>query len=414
MADKEKKIKTKRSKKTSFFIIFILVIVALFTGVRIIKNNKSSSVSMETVLIGTMEDKEKASGYIIRDEAIINSPATGMISFRAEEEKRVSSGATIAVVFTGDVNDDIKTELSSLHARINEVVGSTAEKNLYAVDSVMGTAQIANDISAIRDLAYSGNVSSVSEYKDNIIRIIRKSDSGAMTTLEQLESKKKELENSISGSAVAVYSPKAGILSSKLDGYEEWLNILCLDKINPSYLNNIKKTEYEENSTVNKDKPCLKIIDNYEWYFAANMDEKWRDDLKEGSKLYIRFSDVSEDKLDVEIYSISEPEKGKISVVLKGSGIFPGMYSMREINAEIIKKTYTGFKISKSAVHIDNDGKYYVYINSDGTVRRRDVNILYSNDTYAVIKEDNSADNNLLLYDEVIISGSGIKEGKGI
>ena len=87
--------------------------------------------------------------------------------------------------------------------------------------------------------------------------------------------------------------------------------------------------------------------------------------------------------------------------------MFAGMYTSRVLNAEIIRNTYKGFKVSKNAVHIDEDGTYYVYINSEGAKRRRDITILYADEAYVIIKEDNAAKNNLLLYDEVIVSGTG-------
>ena len=87
--------------------------------------------------------------------------------------------------------------------------------------------------------------------------------------------------------------------------------------------------------------------------------------------------------------------------------MFNSMYTARSVNAEVIKKTYEGFKVSKNAVHIDENGNYYVYINREGVNRRRDVTILYADDAYVIIKEDNAAQNNLLLYDEVVVTGKG-------
>ena len=126
----------------------------------------------------------------------------------------------------------------------------------------------------------------------------------------------------------------------------------------------------------------------------------------------LRFVDISNETMDGTIYSISEPVDGKVSIVIKSRSLFTGMYTTREVKAEIIRKTYRGFKVSKDAVHIDKDGSYYVFVNSEGAARRRNVTILYSDDAYVIIKEDNSATNNLLLYDEVIISDTGVEEGE--
>ena len=90
------------------------------------------------------------------------------------------------------------------------------------------------------------------------------------------------------------------------------------------------------------------------------------------------------------------------------------MYSVREAKAEIIRRTYKGFKVSKEAIHVDSDGSYYVFVNSEGFARRRDVSILYSDDYYAIIREQNSVANSVLLYDEVVVSGNNIEEGKSL
>ncbi len=402
----ENKTKVKKNKrKKPVYIITLLVIVAFIAGINILANNSAKSTDVETVLIGTAEDKIAVNGYIIRDEYVMNAPAGGVISFRADEGERVSKGSAIAVIYSGEVSDEVKSELSGIHKRINETEGSVVEKNLYAGDAMGGTSQIENDINMISDAVYDGNVTSVAQYKDDIIRIIRKDTAegaAAQTTLEKLRSRKAELEGSISGQSSAMYSAVAGVMCSRIDGCEEYFGIKCLDKITPSYLKNGPEPELKDPETVEKDVPCLKIINNYEWYFTAQVDESWVEDMKKGSSVYLRFTDISDDTMYGTVYSISQPEEGKAAVVIKSRSLFTGMYTSRKLKAEIIRKTYKGFKVSKDAVHIDEDGNYYVYINSEGAVRKRDVQILYSDDAYVIIKEDNSASNNLLLYDEVI------------
>lgn len=410
--------KVKKSKKSgTVFLIILLLLAVLVIGAFIISGNGRESVGTETVLSGTAEDKISTEGYIIRGEYVMNSPADGIISFRADEGKRVSKGSTVAVVFTGEVSDDVKNELSSIHQRMNEIEGSSAEKNLYAGDAVGGTSQILNDIDAISEAAYRGTTSAVPNYKDNITRLIRKNnkeEANSQTTYEQLSARKKELEGSISGNSVALYAPISGVLSSHTDGYEEYLGISCLSAMTPQYLEDVPEIKTEARDTVTKDTPCLKLINNYEWFVAANVDEKWAEDLKVGQYVSIRFTDISDEKMGGNIFSMSEPVDGKVAVVVRSSGLFNGMYTLRNAEVEIVRMTYKGFKVSKEAVHVDKDGNYYVYINSEGVVKRRNIDILYSDDSYAIIKEDNSVSNNLLLYDEVIVRGNNIEEGDSL
>lgn len=420
MPESKKKTRSKNKKNKrgrTFAFIAVLLVSAVFVGMYILTENARSSVETETVLSGTAEDKISVNGYVIRGEYVINAPDSGIISFRSDEGKRVSKDSSVAVIFSGDVSDDVKNELSSIHERLKEIEGSSAEKNLYAGDTVVGASQIVNDIDAISDAVYKGDTSSVPQYKDDITRLIRKNDTEtetALTTYEQLTMRKNELEVSISGNATVIYAPIAGVLCSRVDGYENYFSLDCLEKITPEYLDNVPSVEKKTTDTAEKDSPCMKIVNNYEWFFAAKVDEKWAEDLKTGQSVSIRFTDVSDEKMDGTVYSISEPEDGKVAVVVESSGMFNGMYNVRNANVEIIRKTYKGFKVSKEAVHIDKDGGYYVYVNSEGIVRRRDVEILYSDDSYAIIKEDNFASNNLLLYDEVIVAGNNIKEGDSL
>lgn len=414
--NKPKKRKKKQNKK-AFFVLVVLLIVSVFIALYIFTSNSRAGLSTETVMIGTAEDKTSVTGYIMRDEMVINAPEAGVISFRADEGKRVSKGSAVAVVYSGDVSDEVKNELSSIHKRINEIEGSSVEKNLYAGDTMGGTSQIENDIDMIVSAVYSGNVSAVTHYKDDIIRIIRK-DTGegavTQTTLEKLKAQKRDLESSISGKSTVMYASRAGIMCSQIDGCEEYFNVKNIDTITPSYLNNSPKESKSVPDKVEKDAPCLKIINNYQWYFTAIVDEKWVEDMKVGNSVALRFTDISDDTMDGTVYSISDAENGKVAIVVESHSLFSGIYTTRIVNAEIIRKTYNGFKVSKDAVHIDEDGGYYVYVSSEGIIRRRDVNILYSDEAYVIIKEDNSASNNLLLYDEVVISGTGIKEGSSI
>ena len=53
-----------------------------------------------------------------------------------------------------------------------------------------------------------------------------------------------------------------------------------------------------------------------------------------------------------------------------------------------------------------------VYIVSGGAPAFRPVEVLYSNDNFAVISSEQSAANQVKLYDEIIVKAGEIEEGK--
>lgn len=411
MSDIRKKRKSKKNKnKKIYFVVAILAVLAVFIILGMLSKNSATVSGVETVMIGTAEEKVATSGYIIRDESVINAPESGIVSFRTDNGKRVSKGSPVAVIYSGDVNDEVKNELTSIYQRISEIEGSSIEKNLLAGDVVGSDTQVKNDVEMITRAVYSGNVSSVVQYKDDIIRIIRTNtaeEEQVQTTLEKLQARKQELENSISGKTTYIYADMAGVMSSQLDGAEDYFKISNLENISIQYLKDCPDINSYGPDIVEKGEPCLKIVNNYEWFYATEVDEVWVEGVKTGNKVNLRFTDISDDTVEGTVYSISQPVDGRVALVIKSRSMFNGMYTSRALNAEVIKRTYKGFKVSKDAVHIDENGNYYVYVNTEGANRRRDVTILYADDAYVIIKEDNAATNNILLYDEVVVSGKG-------
>ena len=117
--------------------------------------------------------------------------------------------------------NEVKNELTSIYQRISELEGSIVEKDLHAGDIVGSDTQIKRNIELISSAVYSGNISSVVQYKDDIIRVIRTNAPDGeqiRTTLEKLQQRRSELEGSIKGKSTYIYADMAGVMCSRIDG----------------------------------------------------------------------------------------------------------------------------------------------------------------------------------------------------
>ena len=86
----------------------------------------------------------------------------------------------------------------------------------------------------------------------------------------------------------------------------------------------------------------------------------------------------------------------------------------RFVKISLIKNKYSGLKIPVEALRV-NDGKTGVYVVVDGIVKFKKAKVLYKDDGYAIVEENNISQGGLLLYDEVIVSSSRkVKEGDKI
>lgn len=184
-----------------------------------------------------------------------------------------------------------------------------------------------------------------------------------------------------------------------------------ISKFTVSDFQNLDNIHLNNQVEVKPGQAVAKIINNFEWYLAFVMDTQRVYPLKVGDKLSVRFKDLEDKVIDAYIHYISPEEKGKVIVVLSLNKHIDSIYTFRKVNIDIIKQSYSGFKIPVSAVRVRN-GKTGVYIIRDRIARFREIEILYKNNDFAIVKENNLNENNLLLYDEVIIKSNNIEEGK--
>ena len=141
------------------------------------------------------------------------------------------------------------------------------------------------------------------------------------------------------------------------------------------------------------------------------MDKDWTSNLKVGDSVKLRFPGVSDSTVSALVSYISPPENNSVAIVISCGEFVDNIFSVRKTDAEIIKASYSGFKISKEAVRVLKDGTNGVYVLNDRTAKFKTVDILYNGDNYIIARENNSQSGNVLLYDEVILNSARLHDG---
>ena len=85
--------------------------------------------------------------------------------------------------------------------------------------------------------------------------------------------------------------------------------------------------------------------------------------------------------------------------------------SMRTGPMTVVKKEYSGLKIPKSALRVVNS-KRGVYVLTGMQVKFVEVNVIYSDDDYMICEKQTEDEKVLRLYDEVIVKGKNLYDGK--
>lgn len=101
----------------------------------------------------------------------------------------------------------------------------------------------------------------------------------------------------------------------------------------------------------------------------------------------------------------------KTAVILSSNWMNSSIAALRKESAELVMHSYTGLKVNVDAVDVNDKGEKGVYIKSGNMARFRKLDIIYSTDKY-VISREHETGNYVSLYDNVIIGGNGLYDGK--
>lgn len=358
------------------------------------------------VTYGTIRDVISCEGQIIKEEVIIKAPADGVLQPYLTDCEKAAKNGNVAAILSGETDESAKSKLTVLQSRISsleeELGGGNFDDDIIAIDSA-----VSDKINAV--IAYSGNGSfaKVSDYKNDIIKLLDKRvciSGDGKNLLKTLNEEKKALEVSLGNLINEVTSPKSGVFSARMDGLEEKYTPENLGTLTLSALDEIKKTKPYKASKVSKGDAVCKVMNNFSWYLAVAIDKKEVAEMKKGDNMRISFRDAEGEIANAVIYDILEEESGKNIVIFNLNRDIGGILSRRSVSIDIIKSVYEGFKIPLGALVYEND-KTGVYVVNSGEKVFTPIEVLYHNDNYLIAKEDNSQEGALLLYDSVAVNG---------
>ncbi|WHH59552.1 HlyD family efflux transporter periplasmic adaptor subunit [Petroclostridium sp. X23] len=377
----------------------------------------NTPVRTEIVKHGMLEDVENVDAYVIREEKLLYSNVAGSFDGIAREGERVAKGAKVATVYKGQVDEKIQEELKKVNERIAEVSSNQGKSSIFSKDIEKLEIQMNAKVNDIINISASGKADKLSQIKADMNKILDKmlvisGEKGASgNNLEALKKERDKYEEQIQSNKIDLSAEASGVISYNIDGMEQILNPEKINEYMPSHFANLDNIPLSNNSEVKPGQPVAKIINNFEWYVGFLIEVKKMYPLNLGDRVDIRFRDLDNTTINADIIYISPEEDGKVVVVASSNKYIESMHEIRKVDCDIIKQSYSGFKIPVSAIRV-KDGKTGVYIVKERVARFREIEILYKNNDFAIIRENNMKDNSVLLYDEVIVKSNNIEDGK--
>lgn len=411
--------KKHRGKKS--FIVFLVCAFFLVIAINLILsyNNRLETMIVRT---GTEEDCIDAEGYVFRDQTVIYAPDGGYVYCEADEDQRVKSGETVMYIYKNQINAAANSELREIESEIRRLSNSSVKDDIYSQDTAKIEQSIAKCLHDIPRLGYEGNLGRIEEIKAEANALIenRRIILGEIPPkdnskqLEELKGRKTELERTYNIERTAVHAPASGAFTARIDGMENVLTTEALKDVSVDSLRELGNHTIQNSVAGQVDNGALvgKIVNNFNWSVAAIVPTVRVEDVLEGDNVGIRFTDISAESIDGKVTKIKHGTDGNSVIVIESESYVETVYSTSKAKIQIVKERYEGFRVPAKSIRMSED-KTGVYIIRNNLARFVPVDILYNNQEWVIIAEPvESSQKTIKLYDELIISGKELYNGK--
>lgn len=384
-------------------IAAILLSVFLIWNIYLYLTNRDTT---ELARYGSIRDIISCDGYLIKSETLVASPADGVLQPYIPDCKRAGKDMTVAAILSGEADEASRKQLTVIKSRITSLEDAMKNKG-FEDDAISIDGAINENIKQIIKSSASGKMTKVEDYKNKIILLSdKKSASGGRgdEILAKLREDQKTLESKLGNLINEVAAPCSGVFSARLDGLEETLTPDSIQGLTVSELDSFKKVKAQTQSKVQRGENVFKIIDNFNWYLAVVLSDEQTDGMQIGDIVRISFRDADGEVANAAISNIGDDENGKRVVAFALNRDIQGVLGRRRVSIDIIRRTYEGFKLPTAALAYEN-GTTGVYVINGAAKVFKPCEVTFHNEEYMIIKEDNSREDALLLYDTVVISG---------
>lgn len=403
---------TVKSKKTKKILIGIIVAITVIYGIfmvyKLIKNPSNTFI----VENGTISEEETVSGYIIRDEEVIEEKNKKTIIKIKEEGQRVAKGDSVFRYYS-DKEGELESKIAELDGKIQAVLEN--EENLLPNDKKLLESQIENELDKVNG---QNEISKLAEYKKTISSYITKKakiigeNSPSGSYLKGLIEERTSYEEKLKQESEYITAPSAGMVSYKIDGLEKVLTTDNLNTFNKQFLQDL---DLKVGKAIASSDVTAKIVNNYNNYIVFNSNSQEAKNAKVNDKVNIKVQ--NDEAIVAKIQNIIEEDDGSRTIAISVEKNIEELLSYRRISLDIIWWSASGYRVPNSAIK-EIDNVTYVVRNRNGYLNKMAVKVLKKGEDYSIVdsysrdellnlglsSKEISDLKTLTLYDEILLN----------
>lgn len=430
----------------SMAAVAIAFLILLYIGFYFVNRQATQfandGVVTEIATRGQVSDTLQAKGFAIRDEAVLDESYSGVLNYRVASGTRVSQGGVIADVFQSENDAAAQNMIDGLRREIDSLRQLAVPSDLFVSNSALIGSQIYSALGDISQEMRANNFAAMGLLKDDLQNALSRkqviageeSAGDYARRVEELEAQLASLESRGAKAVGAITAPRAGYFIDSVDGYESVMD--------PALVKNITvgqaKKLLEQEEPMRTGGAVGKICSDFTWKLVCVIPDEEM----------IKFEDVSEVTLDIPFASAEtiparvaaknrDSSTGETAVVFECAYMDADLAAVRNETVHISVKTYNGVLVSEKALRfedveyttVDEDGNTVtrvrenvkgVYVQYAGRLHfvqvftEKDVNgyAVCRTDLTDAEKENMVTSQTVQLYDEVVVAGTDLYDGK--
>lgn len=387
--------------------IGFVILVLLHQGYKAVYN----PFTTETVTHVSYYDGIDVVGMVVRDETVITADYEGVLSYTLNEGSRVAKNGVIANIYKNVEAANAHLEIKKIESEIKNLQDIQTYNDLYAADVSLIDSKILSSLVSLASDRQNGKKvldSTAAQELCNYLnrkQIVKGTETSFDTLISSLTMRKAGFESAYSEAIGSVTTDRSGYFISVVDGYEQVLLPDELDSLTPEKFNSLHPETVQSNAVG-------KVVSDYRWYIAVRVPFDYSLTLSVGQKMTLKTAVSGYTDLPVNIECINRSNAANEAVVVfVCKTVSEELAGLRTIPVTIVRESYEGLRVNNQAVRVNKEGVTGVYIYRNNQLKFVEVNVLYTG-KYSIVEQVMGKSGVLRLYDEIIVKGRDLYDGK--
>lgn len=358
----------------------------------------------------SMDDSFSTTGYFIRQEEVIDIAEGDTVEYNYSDGDKVSEGTALVTEYANEDALTISRELKNIEENIAQLE-TLRNVTSTTTNSSQINQKIIDQMNAICEEVEGGSLSRITSLASELRQLSLKSGSlsndreNIDVEIASLKTQAADLAERLSGSTTDITSPCSGYFCESVDGYENMFTPDVVEDLTLSGLDKLADQKPAETSGKGK------VVSTYVWYFAAKVSDTNAKHLTQGNTVKIRFSQASQD-VQATVASIrDDADTDDTLVIFRSQDMNEDLISMRKQVATVVVASYSGLKVPKSAVRME-DEKMGVYVLSNSVASYKNIEPLFEGDSYYIVEQNVTGNDSLVINDDIIVEAKDVNDKK--